>query len=272
MDYLNREQLIASSPGSSNGVLPTVDSNAETMPSISSFDMSRKPQIMYAIITRGAEHIVADHVGVDVESGKPIFSGNFRTFTSQLLPRLDATVAWKTYVINEHAFHYIIDSSTGFWFICLSEATMGRRVPFAFLSEIQERFKQRGFKFEHPTAATDSIHIQKQFQDEMQTLMTKFNDPGEDRVSRMIDKVKSISDNVMENIDKIRERQEKIELLVERSEALREESSSFRTAARQVRRKVWWQSARFMVLVVFIVLAFILVCVMAECGVTFKEC
>merc|ERR1712166_1523408 len=89
-----------------------------------------KPQIIYALVTRGAEVVLADYSAL---------TGNFEETMQDFLQKLDRTVEWKSYVNGEQALHYIIDGQT--WFLCLADRDMERRVVFAFLAALQQSFK-----------------------------------------------------------------------------------------------------------------------------------
>mmetsp|Transcript_3075 Transcript_3075/g.4803 ORF Transcript_3075/g.4803 Transcript_3075/m.4803 type:complete len:227 (+) Transcript_3075:161-841(+) len=224
-------------------------------------DVRERPQIIYALVIRGPKVVLAEYTAL---------AGNFQQATIQILQKLERTAEWKSYLYGEYAFHYIIDESSGLWFVCMAERTMGRRIPFGFLGAVQDAFKQQYSDSQVQCAI--AYGMQGAFRDHLKELMEKYNSPDADRVTSMMAKVQHINDNLMESIDKILERQEKIELLVTRSQMLSESSSTFRRDAERLRRVVWWRNARTMALLACLVFVVILVIVMSSCGITFSHC
>merc|ERR1712194_251462 len=154
-------------------------------------------------------------------------------------------------------------------FVCMAERTMGRRIPFAFLTQVQEAFQGR--YTEQQVQSAIAYGMKNEFKNTLQELMEKNNSPDADRVASMMVKVQNINDNLMESIDKILERQEKIELLVNRSQALSQSSSSFRRVAVNLRRVVWWRNFRTMAMLIALGVVAILIILFASCGLDFKH-
>lgn len=229
---------------------------------------SIRPQIIYALVA-SREKVLVEHTGRDVDSGQQSYSGNFRQFTMQLVQRLDKNVEWKSYVCGDQAFHCIVGG--GNWFVCMAETSMGRRIPYAFLQALQDAFELRGFETQDVDPA-NLCRVQEEFSPQMQLIMERFNSPNADRAACIAQKVQTINDCLMESIDRILERQERIELLVQKSEELRTDSVAFRTAARQVRRRVWWRHKRTIICLTLVVLIVIVLCLMSQCGFKFDEC
>jgi hypothetical protein len=212
-----------------------------------------------------------EHTGLNASSGQQSFSGNFRSVASALLKRFDRTAKCKSYVYDDQAFHYSIDAASGLWFLCMAEAAMGTRLPFAFLQGLQEAFMERGYQPEQFDDRNLS-RLHADFCPAIQALMEKWNSPDADRATRLSENVRSINESLMESIDRILERQEKIDLLVRKTEVLRADASSFRTAARQARQVVWWRNKRTVCMWSSVAILVVLIIGTSQCGVTFKNC
>lgn len=210
-----------------------------------------RPQIIYALVARGRDQVLAEHSGVDADTGRQL-TGNFRTFTVQLLLRIEESVDWKSYVYGDHAFHYIVDKCNQLWFLCMADTAMGRRVPFAFLGEIQA-------STDHSSAALES-------------LMCKWNSADADRLTRLNERVRDLNQSLMENLALILERQEKIELMVAKTQDLRTDATSFRTAARELHREVWWRNARTLSYMGVASLMIVLFILFSTCGIALGKC
>eukprot|EP00928_Gymnodinium_smaydae_P084855 TRINITY_DN6812_c2_g2_i2.p1 TRINITY_DN6812_c2_g2~~TRINITY_DN6812_c2_g2_i2.p1 ORF type:complete len:229 (-),score=38.92 TRINITY_DN6812_c2_g2_i2:58-744(-) len=221
-----------------------------------------RPEIIYALIIRGPNVVLADHTRL---------TGNFQHATIQILSKLDRTQEeLKSYIYGDYAFHYVIDQTLDLWFICMAERQLLRRIPFAFLSDMQDSFRRR-YRLEQVEMAL-AYGMQSEFRPEMQALMEKYNSPDADRLTAMMAKVQTINDTLMDSIDKILERQEKIDLLVNRSNQLSQSSVSFRRDAQTLRRVYWWRNARTLSLIAGVIFIVVLITVLSSCGITFENC
>jgi len=217
--------------------------------------------MIYALVIREPKVVLAEYTGL---------TGNFQQATMLILQKLDGSDEWKSYTLGEYAFHYIIDRTSGLWFVCMADGLMGRRMPFGFLTALKEEFKKRYTPEEIQCAI--AYGMRAEFDGQIQVLMDKYNDPREDRVQHLLQTVHEITDDVMESIDQILGRQEKIELLVNRSQSLAISSSSFRREAVQVRNVIWWQNTKIKLLLAFLAIFFIILIAFASCGITFSHC
>merc|ERR1712113_820448 len=103
----------------------------------------------------------------------------------------------------------------------MAEKDMGRRIPFAFLQELVQTFKEKHQPSLVRMATDQSLSTDYQaFKDEIQTTMQRCNSPNADRITTMMKKVEHINDKLMESMDKLLDRQEKIEVLIQQSENL----------------------------------------------------
>lgn len=146
-------------------------------------------------------------------------------------------------------FHYISESY--FVFLCVAEADVGIRIPFAFLGDIQNRFFTT-FGQKTPVA---NINYGEAFGRTLQDKMLYFSeDPSADKVNRVkkeIDEVKVVMER---NIEKVLDRGEKIEILLSKTEDLSYSSFDFKKSATRVKRKMWWKSKAACVILAIILL------------------
>ncbi|KAF9436616.1 Vesicle-associated membrane protein [Entomortierella beljakovae] len=84
--------------------------------------------IIYALVARGTV-ILAEHTNS---------SGNFTTVTEAILEKIPPNNSKLTYVYDRYLFHYICED--GLTYMCMADDTFGRRIPFAFLQDIKEKF------------------------------------------------------------------------------------------------------------------------------------
>ncbi|KAG0248233.1 Vesicle-associated membrane protein, partial [Actinomortierella ambigua] len=84
--------------------------------------------IIYALVARGSI-ILAEYTNS---------SGNFTTVTEAILGKIPPNNSKLTYVYDRYLFHYICED--GLTYMCMADDTFGRRIPFAFLQDMKERF------------------------------------------------------------------------------------------------------------------------------------
>lgn len=69
----------------------------------------------------------------------PSVSGNFTMVTKRILEKIPAQNAKMSYMYDRHIFHYVVED--GLVYMTMADEAFGRRIPFAFLEDIKNRFK-----------------------------------------------------------------------------------------------------------------------------------
>lgn len=220
-----------------------------------------RPQIIFALVTRGPQVVLADYSGLSV-------TGNFEAATRQFVTKINPSEEWKSYICGDQAFHYFIDGDL--WFVCMADKAMERRLPFGFMAAVQEAFKKR---YDPQTVAAAPAHgMNVEFRETIRELMNRYNSPDADRVASMTEKVQHINQNLVESIDKLLDREEKIHLLINRSEMLSQSSESFHRDSRQLHRNVRWRNLRTHIILAVVIVVGILIVVWVSCGLKFDRC
>ena len=83
--------------------------------------------IPMALVASGSEIVVQSHEA-DAE--------RFLTAASPILTRIPPNSSRLSYAFEEWLFHYV--SEEGFVYLCVADGEGGRRLPFAFLAEVQK--------------------------------------------------------------------------------------------------------------------------------------
>ena len=87
--------------------------------------------ILYSLVARGKT----------VLSEFTFTSGNFPTITRLLLAKIDCGRDGKvSYVYDQYVFHYLCDDGILYLCMCDDDQHQKRRIPFAFLDDIKQRF------------------------------------------------------------------------------------------------------------------------------------
>lgn len=215
--------------------------------------------IIYSLVTRGS-CVLAEYTGT---------SGNFTTVTRRILEKIPPQDAKMSYVYDRHIFHYIVDD--GITYLCMADEEFGRRIPFAFLEDIKNRFRATyGDRGRTAIAYGMNTDFSRVLQNQMEYYS---NNPGADRINRVrgeIDEVKSV---MVHNIEKVLERGERIELLVDKTENLNQNAFKFKKSATQLKRSMWWKNIKIMIILIVVILVVVYFIVAMAChGLLFQKC
>jgi len=215
--------------------------------------------IIYSLVARGS-CVLAEFTST---------SGNFTTVTRRILEKIPPNDNKMSYVYDRHIFHYIVDD--GITFLCLADEEFGRRIAFAFLEDIKNRFKATyGDRGKTALAYGMNADFSRVLQNQMDYYS---NNPNADRINRVraeIDEVKSV---MVHNIESVLERGERIELLVDRTENLNQTAFKFKKQSTQLKRAMWWKNVKIMIILAFVVLVIIYFIVALACGgFAFQSC
>ncbi|KAF8226715.1 vesicle-associated membrane protein [Tricholoma matsutake] len=216
--------------------------------------------LIHALVARGPT-ILAEH-----QAGKRDFSQATQTILSKIPPNNSKL----TYVWEQYLFHYI--SEGGFTYLVMADDSAGRRMPFAFLSDLQRKFTSA------PSSSTSSEEtpahgLQGSFGTTISALMHTYNtSPPVDELTRAQTELNQVKDIMVQNVEQILSRGERIELLVDKTDVMAGQATAFRRGARNVRREMWWRNRRIVALSVIVALIFLWIIVAQFCGVGLNQC
>ena len=147
---------------------------------------------------------------------------------------------------------------------------MERRVPFAFLEDVMDRFKA---KYKDRWSLVTSARELKDFTAELNKRMEVANSGEEDTIRQIKKDIDATKEIMNKNIDELLTRGEKIDILMESATALESGASQFRTSARNLKWAMWKRKMCMCALVIFILLVVIFIIVVIACGgFKFKNC
>eukprot|EP01111_Echinosteliopsis_oligospora_P005942 TRINITY_DN1973_c0_g1_i1.p1 TRINITY_DN1973_c0_g1~~TRINITY_DN1973_c0_g1_i1.p1 ORF type:complete len:269 (-),score=68.10 TRINITY_DN1973_c0_g1_i1:83-889(-) len=215
--------------------------------------------IIYSLVARGS-CVLAEYTAT---------SGNFTTVTRRILDKIPPQDSKMSYVYDRHIFHYIVDD--GITYLCMADEEFGRRIPFAFLEDIKNRFKATyGDRGRTALAYGMNSDFSRVLQGQMDYYS---NNPGADKITKVrgeIDEVKSV---MVHNIEKVLERGERIELLVDKTENLNQSAFKFKKQSTALKRAMWWKNVKIMIILVFVILVVVYFIVAIACkGLAFQGC
>ena len=154
--------------------------------------------ILYSLVARGKT----------VLSEFTFTSGNFPTITRLLLAKIDCGRDGKvSYVYDQYVFHYLCDDGILYLCMCDDDQHQKRRIPFAFLDDIKQRFLDAHGDERHTAIAFAMNH---EFSRVLRRQMDVFNGPlaTESQFSDVRGKLDDVKDvaHVVEDVGRARSR------------------------------------------------------------------
>ncbi|KAL7421796.1 hypothetical protein Q5752_003567 [Cryptotrichosporon argae] len=198
------------------------------------------------------------------------------TGAAELKPAAQITILSKippnnsklTYVWQERQIHYV--SSDGVVYLVMADDSAGRRMPFAFLAEVERRFTAM---YNADTVAAAPAHSLGDFEGELAKLMHQYTTaPPADPLKQARTDLDNVKDIMVQNIDSILQRGERLDLLVDKTDTLAGQAYAFRRGARQVRRQQWWKNTRITVLTGFVGFLVLYLFIAQFCGASLSHC
>eukprot|EP01135_Chromosphaera_perkinsii_P001532 Nk52_evm2s207 gene=Nk52_evmTU2s207 len=180
-------------------------------------------------------------------------SGNFAQIAEEILQKIPTSTETRmTYVYDAYNFHYVWEKNTNLVYLCMCEADFGRRLPFAFLVDLQERFGEYaggvcgggGGGYE-PVMYGYTQVFQGILAERMEYYST---DEAADKIDQVRSQIDGIRDVMIKNIEKVLERDEKIEVLRSRTDELENSAVRFRRTTKRVHDQIWWKRMKLRII------------------------
>ncbi|KAF9314543.1 hypothetical protein BG003_004091 [Podila horticola] len=216
--------------------------------------------IIYALVAKGTI-ILAEYTSS---------SGNFTTVTEAILEKIPPNNSKLTYVYDRYLFHYICED--GLTYMCMADDSFGRRIPFAFLQDMKERFladysRERALSSVVPYGMNE---FSKTIAKQMEYFSTN---PNADRIKQVQGEIEQVKDVMVHNIERVLERGERIELLVDKTDNLNQQAFAFKKRSTALKRNMWWKNVKLMVLLVVVLIVLAYLIIGAACGLpTWSTC
>ncbi|GFQ00461.1 vesicle-associated membrane protein 711 [Phtheirospermum japonicum] len=161
-----------------------------------------------------------------------------------------------SYSQDRYIFH--VKRTDGLTVLCMADDTAGRRIPFAFLEEIHQRFVRT---YGRAVLSAQAYGMNDEFSRVLSQQIEYFsNDPNADRINRLKGEMSQVRNVMIENIDKVLERGDRLELLVDKTANMQGNTLRFRKQARRFRSTVWWRNVKLTVALILLLLVIIYVC------------
>ncbi|KAJ2714675.1 hypothetical protein H4R19_001604 [Coemansia spiralis] len=215
--------------------------------------------IVYALVARRAT-VLAEHSST---------AGNFQQVTQTILDKIPPNDSKLTYVYDRYLFHYI--SEGGIVYLCIADDKFGRRVPFAFLQDMVDRFVAAFTVAEIEGAPALGL---ASFGRTIAAQMDYYSrNPQIDPIRHVQGEISQVKDVMVQNIERVLERGDRIEILVDKSNTLNNAAFAFRKRSTALKRQYWWRNQKLMVTVIFAALVFVYLLIASACGFpTWSKC
>ncbi|KAJ1814002.1 hypothetical protein LPJ56_003195 [Coemansia sp. RSA 2599] len=215
--------------------------------------------IIYALVARRSV-ILAEHSNT---------TGNFQQITQAILEKIPPADSKLTYVYDRYLFHYI--SEGGVVYLCMSDDKFGRRIPFAFLQDLMERFIAAFTDAEIDGAPAYGLNS---FARTIARQMDYYSrSPQVDAIRQAQGEISQVKDVMVQNIERVLERGDRIDILVDKTNTLNNAAFAFRKRSTALKRQFWWRNQKLMAIVVFAMLVFVYLLISSACGFpTWSKC
>ncbi|OLL26072.1 Vesicle-associated membrane protein 714 [Neolecta irregularis DAH-3] len=139
-----------------------------------------------------------------------------------------------TYIYKSNLVHYITASEITY--LCISSESLGRRIPFTLLSDIQHRFTK---SYTPSQIAAAPVYGLAEFNKQIceRTQWAERGCPG-DSTKHIRDEIDQVKQVMVQNIEGVLERGERIDLLVNKTDNLNTQAFAFRNRSTTLRRQM----------------------------------
>ncbi|KAF9285930.1 Vesicle-associated membrane protein [Mortierella alpina] len=228
--------------------------------------------IIYALVARGSL-ILAEYTNS---------SGNFTTgiaihicqlrrqktkknwfLTEAILEKIPPNNSKMTYVYDRYLFHYICED--GLTYMCMADDSFDRRIPFAFLQDIKQKFLEQYGR----ERALESLlpYSMNEFSKTLAAQMEYFStNPNADRIKQVKGEIEQVKDVMVQNIERVLERGERIELLVDKTDNLNQQAFAFKRRSTALKRTMWWKNTKLMIILILVIIFLTYLIISAACG------
>mmetsp|Transcript_26683 Transcript_26683/g.52578 ORF Transcript_26683/g.52578 Transcript_26683/m.52578 type:complete len:230 (+) Transcript_26683:46-735(+) len=163
-------------------------------------------------------------------------------------------------------------------FMCVSDESFGRRLPFVLLNDISHTFFAKFPELEDPNNKID-VHDEnatsrfRGFAKVLRSKMDKYsNSPEFDKIKQIRQGLDEVKEVMIENIEKVIQRGEDIDVLVNKTDDLHLTSDSFKKSSRKLRQSMCWANFKMKAVTTlgFMIVLYVLMAMF--CGADLSQC
>uniref|UniRef100_A0A5B7BTQ0 Vesicle-associated membrane protein 711 n=1 Tax=Davidia involucrata TaxID=16924 RepID=A0A5B7BTQ0_DAVIN len=208
--------------------------------------------ILYSLVARGAV-VLAEFSTTTTNA-----SATARQILEKIPGNNDSNASYSQ---DRCIFH--VKRTDGLTVLCMADDSAGRRIPFAFLEDIHQRFVRTYGRAIHSAPA---YAMNDEFSRVLSQQMDHYtNDPNADRLNRLKGEMSQVRNVMIENIDKVLDRGDRLELLVDKTAGFQGNAFRFKKQSRRFRNTIWWRNVKLTVMLVFLLLIIIYIVLAFVC-------
>ena len=166
-----------------------------------------------------------------------------------------------------HVFHYIVEDKI--IYLCMCDDMSKRRIPFAFLEDIKQRFRATYGEKVHSAIA---FSMNEDFGRTLQKQIDFYNGPSADTFAQVNNKLDDVKNVMVQNIEMVLERGEKLELLVDKTDKLQNQAFKFEKSSKKLKNAMFWKRVKLYALFIFIILLIIWIITAVACDIDYSKC
>ena len=155
---------------------------------------------------------------------------------------------------------------------CGGIADTKKRIPFAYLADIADRFHT-----DNPNPrrwqSAGAYELNDSFSGVLANRLEYFNNnPQADKLTHLQAEIEDVKSVMVENIEKVLERGERIELLVDRTDALNSQAQQFKKKSTKLKKAMWWKNFKMQLIIGLIVIIALWLILSLACKFDFSRC
>ncbi|KAJ0873170.1 putative Longin domain, v-SNARE, coiled-coil domain-containing protein [Helianthus annuus] len=216
--------------------------------------------IVYTLVARGSV-VLAEFSGVQTNA-----SAIARQILEKMAGDSDMNVSYSQ---DRYIFH--VKRTDGLTVLCMAHDVSGRRIPFAFLDDIHQRFVRT---YGRAVLSAPAYGMNDEFSRVLSQQMEYYsNDPNADKINRLKGEMSQVRTVMIQNIDEVLERGDRLEILVDKTATMQNKTLRFKKQSRPYRNAIWWRNVKLMFALIFLLLVLVYVVVAFACnGLTLHSC
>jgi vesicle-associated membrane protein 7 len=169
--------------------------------------------------------------------------------------------------LSRHVFHYIVEDKI--IYLCMCDDMSKRRIPFAFLEDIKQRFRATYGDKVHTAIA---FSMNEDFGRTLQKQIDFYNGPSADTFAQVNNKLDDVKNVMVQNIEMVLERGEKLELLVDKTDKLQNQAFKFEKSSKKLKNAMFWKRVKLYALFIFIIVLIIWIITAVACDIDYSKC
>uniref|UniRef100_A0A2N9FUF9 Longin domain-containing protein n=1 Tax=Fagus sylvatica TaxID=28930 RepID=A0A2N9FUF9_FAGSY len=145
-----------------------------------------------------------------------------------------------SYSHDRYVFH--VKKTDGLTVLCMADDALGRRIPFAFLEDIHQKFAKT---YGRAILSAPAYAMNEEFSRVLSQQMDHYsNDPNADRLNRLKGEMSQVRSVMIDNIEKVLDRGDRLTLLVEKTGTLQGSAVRFKRNSRRFKNTLWWRNVK----------------------------